>query len=156
MKVTIENYRGFDIYFDTDYEVFQCIVADESAKESKSYTSVKKFVDDYKKDNQDFKPFWVYPNPDDGYVNKEKLRVIGLRKDGRFIAERKGERVQISDYDLKRYVLEDIDNERFFVLLNQLSSEIERQRLENIEARKKILSGMKLTTLADYKKTLLS
>ena len=52
MKVAIENYRGFDIEFDTDHEKFQCIITDGEEKESRSFTAVKKFIDEYRKDNQ--------------------------------------------------------------------------------------------------------
>jgi hypothetical protein len=156
MKVTIEEYRGFEIYFDTDHEVFQCVVADESAKESKSFSAVKKFVDDYKKDNQDFAPFWVDRNPERYYTETRALKIIGLRKDGRFIAEKNGGRIQVSDHDLSIYVVSLKENERFFTLLSEFESKKEQQRLKNIQEKKRIIAGMKITTLKDYKKNLLS
>jgi len=36
-KILIENYRGFDIEFDTQYEKFQCIITEENTKESNSF-----------------------------------------------------------------------------------------------------------------------
>ena len=62
-KILIENYRGFDIEFDTQYEKFQCVCTEEDSKESSSFAAIKKFIDEYKKQNADFKPFWVDPNP---------------------------------------------------------------------------------------------
>ena len=78
-KILIETYRGFDIEFDTNCEKFQCICTEDNAKESTSFTAVKKFIDDYKKINQDFKPFLVESIPDS--YKTEKLKVIGVRKD---------------------------------------------------------------------------
>ena len=114
-KILIETYRGFDIEFDTNCEKFQCICTEENAKESTSFTAVKKFVDDYKKTNQDFKPFWVEPTPE--RYKSGKLKVIGVRKDGRFVAEdSKGNKGQISDYDLKDYMLLKSENEMEVIL----------------------------------------
>ena len=63
-KILIDNYRGFDIEFETINEKFQCIITDELVKESISFSAIKKFVDEYKKTNQDFKPFYVESTPD--------------------------------------------------------------------------------------------
>ena len=101
MKILIENYRGFDIEFDTNHEIFQCICTDEKAKESKSFSAVKKFVDEYKKDNVGFNPFWVELIPEKSYSNLKKAKIIGLRKDGRFICEdAKGQKTYIPDYEI--------------------------------------------------------
>ena len=53
-KILIDNYRGFDIEFETINEKFQCIITDELVKESISFSAIKKFVDEYKKINQDY------------------------------------------------------------------------------------------------------
>jgi hypothetical protein len=152
-KILIETYRGFDIEFDTNCEKFQCICTEESAKESTSFTAVKKFVDDYKKTNQDFKPFWVEPIPE-RYKNS-KLKVIGVRKDGRFVAENsKGEKFQISDYDLNDYMLLKPENEIAINKLSELKVKEEQQRLENNETRKLIISEINIVTLKEYKKSL--
>lgn len=155
MKTIIENYRGFEIYFDTDYEVFQCICTEEDNKESKSFSAVKKFIDDYKKDNHGFSPFLVDPNPDRNYSFSEKkqIRIIGVRKDGRFVAKKEdGSKIQVSDYDLNDYIIYKAENEPFFEELNDLSDLVEKQRLENNARKKEILSKMNIVTLKDYKK----
>jgi len=152
-KILIEKYRGFDIEFDTNCEKFKCICTEENAKESTSFTAVKKFVDEYKKTNQDFKPFRIEPTPD-GYKNS-KLKVIGMRKDGRFVAENsKGEKNQISDYDLDRYMIFKPENEMAINKLSELKAKEEQQRLENNETRKLIISEINIVTLKEYKKLL--
>jgi len=155
-KILIENYRGFDIEFDTNCEKFQCVATDENTKESSSFAAVKKFVDDYKKANQDFSPFWVEFTPS-GYSSfkDNNLKVIGIRKDGRFVAENKnGIQQQISDYDLNDYMLLKPENETGMLLLQELESKIKQQRVENDNNRKQIISTLNIITLKDYKKLL--
>ena len=152
-KILIETYRGFDIEFDTNCEKFQCICTKENAKESTSFTAVKKFVDDYKKTNQNFKLFWVEPIPE--RHKSEKLKVIGVRKDGRFVAENsKGDKTQISDYDLDDYMLLKPENEMAMNKLSELKLKEKQQRDENNETRKRIISEINIVTLKDYKKQL--
>jgi hypothetical protein len=149
-KILIETYRGFEIEFDTYYEKFQCICTEESTKVSNSFAAIKKFVDDYKKTNQDFKPFWIEPTPDNMYKDKI-LKVIGVRKDGRFIAENKnGEKEQISNCDLSDYMLVKSENEKNLNLLKELKLKEDSQRLENNETRKEIISKINVTTLKEY------
>lgn len=151
-KILIENYRGIDIEFDTDYEKFQCIVTDENEKESKSFTSVKKYIDDYKKNNQDFKPFYVEPNPFETTYNKHNVKVIGLRKDGRFIIEDiNGKTTQLSDYDLKNYMIITDENKQTLQELKDLDIQHDIH-VKNFNANKKrLISNLKITTLKDFK-----
>ena len=152
-KILIEKYRGFDIEFDTDYEKFQCVCTEEDSKESKSFTSVKKFVDDYKKTNQDFTPFWVEPTPTS--YKGGKLKIIGIRKDGRFVAENiKGEKTQIPDYDTQHYMLVKPENESSLKKLSELREKEKLQAQENNEVRKKLISEIDIVTLEKYKKQL--
>ena len=152
-KILIETYRGFDIEFDTNCEKFQCICTEENVKESTSFAAVKKYVDDYKNANQDFKPFWIEPVPE--RYKKGKLKVIGVRKDGRFVAENsKGDKIQMSDYDLDDYMLLQPENEMAMNKLSELKAKEEQQRLENNETRKLIISEINIVTLKDYKKQL--
>jgi hypothetical protein len=153
-KILIENYRGFDIEFDVHYEKFQCECEDGKAKESQSFSAVKKFIDDFKKANQDFKPFYVETNPTNPYGGK-KLKVIGLRKDGRFIGEdEKGNKDQISDYHLKGFMILKPENEVFLNQLQDLKAKEEIQKAENKEIRDNIISKLNIVTLEDYKKSL--
>ena len=55
MKIKIEDYRGWSIEFDTEKESFYCHSEQYDRDETKkSYSSVKKFVDDFIKDNFTF------------------------------------------------------------------------------------------------------
>ena len=152
-KILIETYRGFDIEFDTNCEKFQCVCTEENVKESTSFAAVKKYVDDYKKANQDFKPFWIEPAPES--YKRCKFKVIGIRKDGRFVAENsQGEKIQISDYDINDYMLLKQENEIAMNKLSELKAKEEQQRVENNETRKLIISEINIVTLKDYKKQL--
>lgn len=154
-KILIENYRGFDIEFDTSCEKFQCVATDEDVKESTSFTAVKKFVDDYKKINQDFKPFWIEPNPSSYFKSKDKLKVVGIRKDGRFVAENsKGEKQQISDYNLTDYIIFKIENEPILKSLKELNAEDEQQRSANEIRRKQIIKTLNIISLKEFKESI--
>ena len=155
-RILIDNYRGFDIEFETINEKFQCIITDELVKESISFAAVKKFIDEYKKTNQDFKPFYVESTPSSyNYKDPKKIKIIGIRKDGRFVAEDlNGNKFQVSDYDIKDYMLYVPENEK---ALNQLSELKQKERNQYDEIQRErilILSTVKITTLADLKKTL--
>lgn len=154
-NILIENYRGFDIEFNTSSEKFQCICSEENTKESISFTAIKKFVDEYKKVNQDFKPFWVEPSPTNFRFGKGKIKIIGVRKDGRFIYEdSNGNKNQLSDYNLPDYILSKPENENGIKLLNELKIKEDKQRIENNETHKQIISTLNIVSLKDYKKTL--
>jgi hypothetical protein len=156
MKIHIENYRGFDIEFDTNNEIFQCICTDDKSKQSKSFSAVKKFVDEYKKDNSSFNTFWVQLIPEKSYCNLKKAKIIGLRKDGRFICEdEKGQKTYISDYDISNYMLLKEENAPIIKEYDAHEKEIEKYRVESNEKRKKIIEKLVLVNLKDYKKELL-
>ena len=153
-KILITNYRGFDIEFDTDYEKFQCIITEERAKESNSFFAIKGFIDDYKKNNQDFKPFWIESMPN-SYRNKGKLKVIGIRKDGRFVTESKdGKKEQISDYDISNYMIVKPENESILSELSTLKNEIEQREYEDKLKIKEIISKLNIVSLKDFKLSL--
>ena len=140
-KITIENYRGFDIEFDTDCAKFQCICTEENAKESTSFTSVKKFIDDYKKANQEFKPFEIEPSPE-GYKNS-KFTVIGMAKNGRFIVkDNNGLKSQLSDFDTNYYIVSFPENESLSKKLVELKEKETKIYKEIKEERKNIISKM--------------
>ena len=152
-NILIDNYRGFDIEFNTTSEKFQCVITDNAIKESISFSAVKKFIDDYKKDNNDFKPFYIEGIPDEYFPIKEIIKIIGIRKDGRFISENNtGVKRQISDYDLKRYMVFRESNKPFMLQLDELKEKENTQRLENNAKRKEIKEHLTITTLYDYKK----
>jgi hypothetical protein len=154
-KILIETYRGFDIEFDTECEKFQCICTEEEAKESKSFAAVKGFVDEYKKANQGFKPFWIEGKYDDSWKRGEKHKVIGLRKDNRFVIENPdGTKDQISDYDIKYYMLFKESNVQYKSQLDDLEAAKKLTDETYRQNRDAILAKLDIITLYDYKKTL--
>ncbi len=125
MEVLIENYRGWDILFDTDKEAF--VVESDSwdqRNEKKSFAACKSFVDQYIKDNSEFKPIRIQNK-----TSGEEFLLTGIRKDGRFTYEREGKKTQLSEYDEKRYILFNADNIPIF-------SEAKRLKEEASELRK--------------------
>lgn len=151
MKVLIENYRGFNIEFDTIESKFESVVSEEKVKESKSFDAVKKFIDEYLKNNKNFKPFYVLNIPNT-YESFEKLKIVGIRKDGRFVYENlKGEKHQLSDHDLEYYM---IQTESSINYLKKYKKETYRFKLLKHEHDKKleeIKNESDIITLTKYK-----
>ncbi len=125
MRVLIEVYRKWEIFFDTDKEEFYTTSNEYDREQIKrSYASTKKFIDDYIKENQNFKPIWVQ-NEGNSYGGITKTKLIGIRKDGLFTCENaKGNKSQFSKYDEKSYFLVNEENDVIFKEID----EIEEQR----------------------------
>lgn len=152
MKVLIEKYREFDIEFDTEYEVFTCIATEEDAKQSKSFKAVKKFIDEYVRKNHKFEPFRVINNPDRNWGRYKYLTIIGVRKDGRFTAMTpKGEKIQLSDYEAKDYILESEVDPALLDELYALRKEEKKMREKFSEEEGKIICKIKQVTLKSLK-----
>jgi hypothetical protein len=155
MKVTIENYRGFEILFDTNHERFQCIITEDHTKESKSYPAVKKFIDEYMKDNQSFKPFYIESIPG-SYNDRGTLKIVGIRKDKRFITEDKnGNKGQVSEYDLDKSMLKKECNQSIIESIKFLESKFKDYQKKYIEDKKHLIGKLDIVKLSDYKKTLI-
>jgi hypothetical protein len=152
MKVEIEIYRGWLISFNTEKETFYCHSEKWDKDENKkSFASTKKWIDDFIKDNEVFKPIWVETKPQ-VTTSHRKIKLIGIRKDGRFIYEdSKGEKHQLSDYDTKDYIIYDEENEKYKIEALKISEKIEALRLQKNETLKKV----KGIPLLDYKKEIL-
>jgi hypothetical protein len=100
MKVLIEKYRGFDIHFEVNDELFS-VETDSYGKGSKSFAAVKSGIDEYLKNNLEFKPFKAIRK-----AGGQLITIIGIRKDGRFNYEdSKGNKKQLSEYDEMDYVI---------------------------------------------------
>lgn len=124
MRILIENYRGWEIYFDTEKETFYTYSNQyDNQQTKKSYASTKKFIDDYIKENQSFKPIKVQKMKT-MYNDAKFLTLIGLRKDGAFMYEdEKGEKAQLSKYDEKEFFVVNPKNDVYFIELERLYSE---------------------------------
>jgi len=156
MQIKIEDYRGFQIYFDTVDNRFLCEISDEYKKEFASFMAVKKAVDDFKADNTEFKPFKVRKR--DGYsFSKECFEIIGIRKDNRLVIKNpNGDIEQISSYHEDRYVLADSLDESLLIELQQIEENERASDLRFSKDRKEILDKLNLIFLKDYRKTHLS
>jgi hypothetical protein len=148
MKTIVDNYRGWDIHFDTGNENFSCHSDQyDHATTKRSYTSCKTYIDDFMKDNAKFTPFWVEGVPD-GYKDS-KLKIIGIRKDGRFVCEdEKGVKGQVSDYDLGSYMLVKDSNKPLWKELKENSVAEKKIMVE----RNEIYARFDQVTLIDLKK----
>lgn len=139
-RVLIETYRTFAIYFDSDSEVFYTL-SDRWDHETskKSFSSVKNYIDDYIKDNLDFKPIYIQHK-----TTGDKIKLIGLRKDGRFIKEVDGKKVQLSEYDEKYYTLVNPNNEIFFENIKDIRNQIDELYIKlSAEESKVIIKDLK-------------
>lgn len=149
MKVEIENYRGWSISFDTEKENFYCHSEQWDRDENKkSYASTKKWIDDFIKENETFKPFFIETMPE-FYDSYKCVKLIGIRKDGRFIYEdEKGEKRQLSEYKENNYILYNSENDKYKIELKKVDAEIEKFRLKRNEIINKFVS----VELKEFKK----
>jgi|GEM_PF-4975001 hypothetical protein len=130
MKSEVDNYRGYEIRFDTEKETFECDI-DDSRSVKKSYSSIKLFIDEYIKDNHEFKPFKIEKTPFSYYAKDGVINVIGIRKDGRFIIQNGEKKEQLSDYDLEQYMIVLLENKQFWDELKELN--LKRQEIDKVE-----------------------
>jgi hypothetical protein len=122
MKILIENYRNWQIFFDTDSENFYADTDDQISKEKKSYAAAKKYIDDFIKENNEFKPIQVEMMPS---IGSSKITLTRIRKDGAIVYEDiDGSKKQFSVYSEDSYFLVDPNNEVHFNKLNELSAKI--------------------------------
>lgn len=140
MRTLITEYRGWEIFFDTDKEEFYTI-SNEHDKDitKKSFASTKKFVDDYIKENNSFKPILVQKEPS-MFNNGEIIKLIGIRKDGNFMYEDKdGKKQRLSSYDEKDYFLINPENDEPFKKIAELEKRRDEIGSEIKEIKKTII-----------------
>lgn len=153
MKVIVQTYRGYDISFDPDKDKFSSVLSesdDYRIKESKSFSAVKKAIDEYIKENVSFKPFKIVGGPQ-AWNNQGKIyEVTGIRKDNRFIVNKNGNQEQLSQYDENKYfIVEGEDFEKDLVRIQYLESLLDDASKEVNKAQKEF--DQKYTKLADIK-----
>lgn len=111
MNVPIEVYRNWEIFFNTDEDLFYAGSEKfDSSMSSKSYTAIKARVDEHIKANVAFKPFWI-EKVEDIYQARETVLVVSVRKDGKFVIKKNGKMVQLDSYDEQKYFFVHPDNE---------------------------------------------
>jgi hypothetical protein len=134
MKIKIENYRGWDISFDTSKETFY-VESDghDRGEIKKSFALAKHYVDDFIKDNLKFKPVWVEKMEHHSFLYGltsqqemiSKIKLIGIRKDKRFIYEGKdGKKEQLSEDSEKSYILSNEANDVHYAELKECRKRI--------------------------------
>lgn len=155
MKTIIDNYRGFEITFDTDSATFSAWSDHfDTAFAKESYAVVKKGIDDHIKDNIEWKPILVQEVSN--YTGKvshlgSTLRLTGIRKDGKpTYQDEDGKKKAISKYDLRNYILFDKANEPIKKELGELEEAFEKKRFAYKSAKKELLSKVKVHKLTDY------
>ena len=151
MTVDIEVYRGWSISFDTEKESFYCHSEQWDRDENKkSFAATRKWIDDFIKENEVFKPVWAETKPK-AYGDK-KIKIIGIRKDGKVIFENsKGEKKSLSAHEEDYYILYNEENEKYKSAAAKIDEKIEALRLE----KNAILQNVKGVELKDYKKQIL-
>lgn len=126
-KILIENYKGWEIYFDNAKENFYTSSDEYDRMNTKtSYAATKKWIDDFIKENLVFEPVMV-ETEGSIYNDSKKIKIIGIRKDLRFIYEGKdGKPQQMSEYDEKDYYLTLDENNPIYEQIQKLDAERER------------------------------
>jgi hypothetical protein len=145
MNILIENYRGWEIFFNTDQEVFysHCDKYDRD-ETKKTFSASKKFIDDYIKANFEFKPVRI--TNEDGKL----ATLTGIRKDKAFMAVDSGEETpyQISKYSEKNWFLEKEENEPIFKRTKEIYEETVRLDKERTALKKQLVK----VNLVEYRK----
>lgn len=100
MKIDIEEYRGWNITFDTESDTFSAYSNTYDQEKIKpGIKNLRDYIDDFIKNNQDFKPIVV-----ERRETGKKITLIGVRKDNAFtILEESGSKKQLSGWDEKYY-----------------------------------------------------
>jgi len=138
MIAKIEDYRGWEISFNTEKETFYAMSDTyDNQNEKRSYASIKKYIDDFIKDNKEFKSFWIEKID---YRGQFKVKVIGIRKDHRFIYEDKqGEKQQLSEYDEEEWYLLNENNEPIYDKIKILNDKINALETEKKEIESTVI-----------------
>jgi hypothetical protein len=139
MKVLIENYRGWEIYFNTDGEDFYTTSNEHDTQQSKrSYAATKKFIDDFIKENTEFRPFKIECMPS-LYKNRDVKTIVGIRKDGALVyRDKDGSKRQFRTHNEKEYFLVDPENEAIFKQIDEIEQLISAHSKEMKELEKMV------------------
>lgn len=154
-KISIDFYRGWEIFFDTDEEKFLAMSEDYNRQETRgSFAAAKKWVDDFLKENEKFVPFDVHTWS--GGRRGPTLKVIGLRKDGRPATEdADGNKGQIGSYHYSgEYILLNPANAPVFAEIEAYDAETERIEQEREKGREPLIAKVVVMTMDDHLKSM--
>lgn len=152
-QALIEVYRGWDISFDTENQTFIVYsnYYDEEQVGKKSYEACKKYIDDFIKANDTFKPI-VVCKPPSAYYSLDKKTLTGIRRDGIFIYNGdKGKKKTLSKYDEDDYFIYQPWMEDVFAEMTEIGKKMTALK----DQKKAIMEGKftpKAKTVKDYKK----
>lgn len=136
MIIEIENYKGWEIRFNTDAETFECDI-DDSRSVKKSYSAIKNFISAWVKENQTFRQFKIQYKPD-SWRESKILTVVGKHGNGNLLTKDKdGKTEQLSTYNHSDYMLYDEKNEPLWAELAELSKEHDVIRAKEKSVRAK-------------------
>ena len=152
MRILIEEYRGWEIFFDTDKEEFYTVSNEyDTDNTKKSFSSTKKYIDDFIKENNSFKPIFVQKERTT-YDNANIIKLIAIRKDGDFMYENdKGQKKRLSSYEEKNYFLVNSENDVYFEQIEEIEKEREKLLSKINELRSKLIK----VTVEEIKQKLL-
>ncbi len=148
MNVLIENYRGYDIMFDTERERFSFESDANKWGEKQSFAAAKKGVDD--------KPFKIVRNEDYSRQGIVILEVVGIRKDNRFTVKKPDGKIeQLSEYDERNYDVFDPKNESKYSEINEHELGTELILNERKRVGEQLRSKISAKNLREYKKSII-
>jgi hypothetical protein len=154
-KIEIENYQGWTIYFDKEQDRFYSVSqSDDVDKTSKSFTAAKKAIDDYLKDNQNFKPFKVmsYGGYSGDFIVKT---IVGQRKDGRFIIQKdNADPEQLSAYNEGEWIEYKEQNTTIVERIKSLKADWNAEEAKYRDKLKALQSQLIIRTVKDIRKDL--
>jgi hypothetical protein len=149
-RIFIENYRGWDISFSPADETFLAYSNDfDESNIKKSFSATKKYIDDFIKENNNFKPVWV-EKLDRSWRKDKKIKLIGIRKDQRFVFEgEKGKIEQLSEYSEKDYFIFNPDNQKYYDEIDAIEKEMDalQKKITHIQEKKVIKEDLGLVKL---------
>ena len=148
MRTKIGDYNKYAIYFDDLSETF---ISEDL--EGKSYSALKSKIDDIIKSSQTFEPFEIEQLPNTWLGReRERIKVVSLRKDGAFTVEKNGKNIMLSKYDESSYMLYDSKNE---LPLKQLETLNKEAKESDNKIKKFIKDSFTIKTLDSFREKIL-
>ncbi len=142
-RIQIEEYRGFEVWYNEEDDKFGCEIADTSYdsgfKEMKrvSLTAIKQYIDEHIKLNEKFEPFIVLNVGGGGVPSKKK--VLSKRKDNKFVYL-DGDRSRFIDPDNnwegKDYLVFNEEDQELIDKITKIHKQIEELNKEERALRK--------------------
>jgi len=112
-KTKVGEFKGFEIFFDTDDELFSVQGYDTQKDNKKTYASCKTYIKDFIKENALFGEFQIVKIPGGksylGKTETEIATVTGIHANGNFLCvDSEGNKFQLSssyNYDMEKWCL---------------------------------------------------